>query len=367
MKHTAYWLAMILLTLLAGCGTTDPDIPGEGWIQPEACDFPVYVGRMMDYEHTDAGGHALGTVDYGGTSSVRDWLLHDYEAGRGDPIPLGLTNGNRDEYYVCVKAWSVEGGCEIDAHIYFDTFYTGFTTPHTFTFQGSYDPSLEGRYRLYWYSYAFDPLPVVSFDPDSNTYTYMFQGHVELIIPPLPTFMLSITMQNHVLLDWMTHCEIGMLGFRIHRAESNDILASQPVNSELVPATNTPEAHGYSYTDTGVQLGTTYFYWLEHVFSEEPANFYGPVSISTPPAVNQVLPAYPNPCTDDFNIDLNVKVGANATLVLLDASHTIHHNRILATGYHHLYFDVDDLDPGLYRVYIWFDNNQYSYGDVLIQ
>lgn len=372
MKQTAYLLVLILLALASGCDTTDPDIPASGWKEYTGYDFPVYVGNMADYMHTDASGNLIGTVDYGEGGDDRDWQVFEYTTGKHSSsvfmpkVPQPRPH-SKETYNVCVEAFDLYGNGDISADILFDGTASGFTTPHTFTHEGAYDPTLKSRYFVHLFGFIFMQDPLEVYDADANTYTFTYQGWYEPIIPPWNSFVATVTEQNHVRLSWTTYSETDMQGFRIYRNDTNDILSALPINPVLISATNTCNEYTYSYTDPEVEPGVTYYYWMEFVYIDNPSQFHGPISITMPPATNRVSYAYPNPCTDMFRLDTDVIAGTNATLLLLDSQREIRKTLSLEAGYHHLQVEVGDLEPGLYRVFIWFSDSHYVYGDVLIQ
>ncbi len=186
--------------------------------------------------------------------------------------------------------------------------------------------------------------------------------------PELSFFTATLTEEGQVRLAWVTESETQMLGFRLYRSDTNDIPTAQEITNEPIPATNISETHVYYYTDTTVIPGNIYYYWLEYVFTEYPSTFHGPVMIDVSPATNWVSAAYPNPCQDSFKLSVDVKVGTTATMLLLDQAHTIRKTKTLGQGSEQLITTlVGDIAPGLYRVYIWFRDGHYSYGDVLIE
>ncbi|MDZ4182050.1 MAG: hypothetical protein U1B83_04170 [Candidatus Cloacimonadaceae bacterium] len=375
MKKVAYILVLILLALAAGCDLNifdpnDNDHPRKGWIELDAYDFPVYIGHFADYVHTDAQGNSLGTVSYGEGGNGKDWMLFEYDASKKTHAELKdfLRSPalEKDSYHVCVQAIDASNNQELPALINLDAAPTGQVSPHTFTHEGSYDPSLESRYSVELAYYEFNPNPEVSYNPETNTYIYRFRGYM-WIPPPGYSFMASLTEQGHVLLRWTTLSYNNPLGFQLYRSETNDYTTATLITAELIPATDTNELLVYSHTDVNVSAGHCYYYWLEEVFEGNSSNIYGPVYILMPPAVNSVAPAYPNPCQSYFRLPLVVKFDSAATILLLDRQHAVRKTYVLGAGQYHHYVPVDDLEPGLYRVFIWFHDGQYSYGDVLIQ
>ena len=84
---------------------------------------------------------------------------------------------------------------------------------------------------------------------------------------------------------WRTGSELKNLGFHVHRS----LAASGPwtrITPSLIPGLgSSPVGASYSWTDTGLQNGTRYFYRLEDVDTASVSTFHGPVS-----AVPQAAP-----------------------------------------------------------------------------
>ena len=81
-----------------------------------------------------------------------------------------------------------------------------------------------------------------------------------------------------VLIEWDTVLELDLLGYNVFRSTSLDG-EREKVNAELIPITSgSILGASYEYEDTSVQLGDTYYYWLEVVGIYGPELMAGPVS-----------------------------------------------------------------------------------------
>ena len=100
---------------------------------------------------------------------------------------------------------------------------------------------------------------------------------------------------GHIVLSWETATELDSLGFNLYRAESRSGPRVQ-ANDELIPARNPglPLGYSYTYVDEGVEVGVTYFYWVEEVDLEGRARLYGPVQAELT-AKRRLLLARPRP------------------------------------------------------------------------
>ena len=94
--------------------------------------------------------------------------------------------------------------------------------------------------------------------------------------------------EHDVLIEWGTGMEVTTYGFKLYRAEAN--VFGQAIVIHTRDAQNFGEVVGaeYDYTDADVEIGVTYYYWLEvldtqgnKVFGPEPKPTPTPTSTST--------------------------------------------------------------------------------------
>ncbi len=122
----------------------------------------------------------------------------------------------------------------------------------------------------------------------------------------LSSFDAAVTQSNFVQLNWTTESENDLLGYFVLRSESDVLNEAIPINTEYILANNTTNQCDYVFTDTEVELNTTYNYWLESIEMNGSSDFFGPVSViveddggQTPPDPGEVLTVfysvYPNP------------------------------------------------------------------------
>lgn len=171
---------------------------------------------------------------------------------------------------------------------------------------------------------------------NTATYTYLnvdfdAKGPVYVIVndnATLPVelsgFYAVLTAQNFVKLTWISQSETGLLGYRVYRSENNNQAEALSITPVMVPATNTSTTQTYSVTDAEVEIGQTYWYWLESV-DFGSSQFHGPVSVLVEGNVPPVLPevtsmrnAYPNPfkANANTNIEVAVKAGEAGTVTI---------------------------------------------------
>jgi hypothetical protein len=74
--------------------------------------------------------------------------------------------------------------------------------------------------------------------------------------------------EDHVLVVWETGSEVHTYGFNIYRGETGDWPAAIRINDTVIEATWAPLGGPYSYPDSDVVDGVTYYYWLEVLDSD---------------------------------------------------------------------------------------------------
>ncbi len=86
-------------------------------------------------------------------------------------------------------------------------------------------------------------------------------------------------------LSWTTASELNNLGFHLYRSESSELPYTR-ITSSLIPGLgSSPTGQTYSYVDSGLVNGRTYFYKLEDVETTGRTELHGPVS-ATPSAAS---------------------------------------------------------------------------------
>lgn len=117
--------------------------------------------------------------------------------------------------------------------------------------------------------------------PSGTSADYIGIDTVEYSGSPLAVTLASFAAEaqaDHVLVTWETVSELNNAGFNLYRgslSEGGDrvLLASVPSQ-----APGSSQGANYSYADTTVQAGQTYWYWLEDLDLSGAATLHGPVS-----------------------------------------------------------------------------------------
>jgi hypothetical protein len=170
--------------------------------------------------------------------------------------------------------------------------------------------------------------------------------------PPTPvelsSFTAAVTADTEVTLTWVTESETQMMGYQVYRNTSNDQASSTLASDDMIPATNTSTTQIYTSVDNRVEIGTTYYYWLESVgFNSN--EYYGPVSVTVEGNVPPVLPeitsiksAYPNPFRSIANIEVGLKSNETGTVTIYNVNGQVVKSFAVSQGYHTLNWDGRD-------------------------
>ncbi len=83
-----------------------------------------------------------------------------------------------------------------------------------------------------------------------------------------------------VTLQWETTSELDNQGFFVRRGTTSDVTLAARLTDDLIPsqAPGSVEGFTYEWTDSEIEAGTTYYYWLEAVDIHGQSTLHGPVS-----------------------------------------------------------------------------------------
>jgi hypothetical protein len=123
----------------------------------------------------------------------------------------------------------------------------------------------------------------------------------------------ALWQEGSVLVTWETALEIDNVGFNLCRSESLDGPYTK-LNETLIPSQAPGSAFGaiYSWRDSDVQAGITYYYELEDIEVQGASTLHGPVSTSVwPPTKISLISA-----KAQGSMHLTAAIGAGIVIVL---------------------------------------------------
>ena len=229
--------------------------------------------------------------------------------------------------------------------VYLDGVLLGYTDVNgQFTYTGL-PGDLVGVYTFVGGGYNWEP-----YNQDAPP-----TGGEEIPVVPIPvtpvelsSFTATVTAVNDVELSWVSQTENNMNGYRVYRNTSADQNGSISITPILIPATNTSTTHTYGITDNSVEIGATYYYWLEAV-DYLSSDFHGPVSVTVTGNVPPVLPeitsmksAYPNPFKANTTIEVSVKAGETGTMTIYNVAGKAVQTYNVTEGNHSLIWNGKD-------------------------
>jgi hypothetical protein len=133
-----------------------------------------------------------------------------------------------------------------------------------------------------------DPLVGTATDAEGNTSEFSVPVTVAAPAAAQLAGFTATQEGEQVLLQWETVSEQGNAGFHLYRSTSPDS-EGERLNPALIAseAPNSSEGFAYQWVDNDVEVGTTYYYWLEAVDLSGTTSRYGPASVevNTPTAL----------------------------------------------------------------------------------
>ena len=82
-----------------------------------------------------------------------------------------------------------------------------------------------------------------------------------------------------VIVEWTTASELDTVGFNLLRSETQEGPFEQ-INSNLIPVgSDSLAGNNYTFTDSSVQDGITYYYMLEEIDSTSETGHHGPIIV----------------------------------------------------------------------------------------
>lgn len=137
--------------------------------------------------------------------------------------------------------------------------------------------------------------------------------------PTLPVelshFSVTLSKQNHAVINWTTQSETGVNGFYIYKNMQETFNEAELI-SGLIPATNSSNETKYSFTDKELYQTGVYYYWLMVLDINGTEDVVGPLTLNyeiedgpegVVPVVTTIKSIYPNPFNPSTTIAYSLK------------------------------------------------------------
>lgn len=154
----------------------------------------------------------------------------------------------------------------------------------------------------------------------------IFEINDETLPVTLSSFMAIPNVNNHsISIHWTTHSESNLIGYHIHRAETNLLATATKITFNVIPAINSQLTSDYSYDDDGeLEAQITYYYWLQSI-NYSNYEFFGPISakidnlqeenpIEELILGNNLYSNYPNPFNPTTTISYSLAEPSNVSI-----------------------------------------------------
>lgn len=105
---------------------------------------------------------------------------------------------------------------------------------------------------------------------------------ISLLIAAAAVIVISLATSTNAVItvDWTTASELNTAGFNLYRSEAKDGTYTR-LNTDMIPGSTDPLTGGsYTFTDTKVIAGHTYYYQLEDIETSGTATRHDPYEVT---------------------------------------------------------------------------------------
>jgi len=168
----------------------------------------------------------------------------------------------------------------------------------------------------------------------------------------LSDFSTAVYANEFVQISWATQSEVNMNCWNLYRQDPG---SDEQIDIYSVQATNTTEPYEYIYNDIYLEIGETYYYYLESIEYDGTSQMYGPVSATMEgeeipefPGQTELFGNYPNPFNPDTFINFNVKADEQATLTIFNTRGQSVMKKTFEPGFYNYNWLADSYPSGVY-------------------
>ena len=192
-------------------------------------------------------------------------------------------------------------------------------------------------------------------------------GDVDIIFPDSEEGTLPVTLSaftailasdcNSVMLNWTVESETNHAGYNVLRNTETALNTAICINSSLITNGNHVGSQiNYSHTDTELEAGITYHYWLQSMDLSGESDYYGPLTVlvtgdpenpETPdiPLNTMLMDAFPNPFNPNTTLRYSLKEAGKVKIDIYNVRGQLvrsFENSYSSPGYYQIAWDGRD-------------------------
>ena len=171
-------------------------------------------------------------------------------------------------------------------------------------------------------------------------------------LPYILSDFTAVNANEFVEISWTTQSETSLSNWTLYKQDSE---SGELMVIYTVAATNTTQLHEYIHNDIYVEIGETYYYYLESLGYDGTTQMYGPVSttmegeeIPELPGQTELFGNYPNPFNPTTIINFNVKEDEQAVLTIFNTKGQSIMKKTFEPGFYDYNWNAVSYPSGVY-------------------